>query len=114
MSDSHTPARAQTTKIGKIPGPVCLYVIFSNDFKFNYVHPFLFGRGAIIYGSIGLFAAEDNLRFLINWLEEFPMYKNSEFFLTGESYAGDDSLKLFLVFILLTMIDLIFKDVKLS
>ncbi|XP_041008354.1 serine carboxypeptidase-like 45 [Juglans microcarpa x Juglans regia] len=32
--------------------------------------------------------AEDNLRFIINWLEEFPNYKDSEFFLTGESYAG--------------------------
>ncbi|KAJ4707492.1 Carboxypeptidase [Melia azedarach] len=32
--------------------------------------------------------AEDNLRFILNWLEEFPQYKDSEFFLTGESYAG--------------------------
>ncbi|KAJ9683624.1 hypothetical protein PVL29_019266 [Vitis rotundifolia] len=32
--------------------------------------------------------AEDNLRFVINWLEEFPNYKDSELFLTGESYAG--------------------------
>ncbi|KAF3959571.1 hypothetical protein CMV_015628 [Castanea mollissima] len=32
--------------------------------------------------------AKDNLRFLINWLEEFPNYKDSELFLTGESYAG--------------------------
>ncbi|XP_031287339.1 serine carboxypeptidase-like 46 isoform X1 [Pistacia vera] len=32
--------------------------------------------------------AEDNLRFIVKWLEEFPQYKNSEFFLTGESYAG--------------------------
>ncbi|KAM7267774.1 hypothetical protein ACFE04_009940 [Oxalis oulophora] len=31
---------------------------------------------------------EDNLRFIINWLEEFPQYKDSDFFLTGESYAG--------------------------
>lgn len=33
-------------------------------------------------------AAEDNLRFFINWLEQFPAYKDSELFLTGESYAG--------------------------
>ncbi|XP_059670298.1 serine carboxypeptidase-like 46 isoform X6 [Cornus florida] len=32
--------------------------------------------------------AEDNLVFLINWLEEFPKYKDSDFFITGESYAG--------------------------
>jgi carboxypeptidase C (cathepsin A) len=33
--------------------------------------------------------AKDNLRFVINWLEEFPNYKESEFFfLIGESYAG--------------------------
>lgn len=32
--------------------------------------------------------AEDNLRFLVNWLEEFPRYKDSDLYLTGESYAG--------------------------
>ncbi|TXG59152.1 hypothetical protein EZV62_016981 [Acer yangbiense] len=32
--------------------------------------------------------AEDNLRFIVKWLEEFPQYKDSDFFLTGESYAG--------------------------
>ena len=32
--------------------------------------------------------AEDNLRFLLNWLEEFPQYKDSDLYLTGESYAG--------------------------
>ncbi|RVW71661.1 hypothetical protein VitviT2T_022590 [Vitis vinifera] len=32
--------------------------------------------------------AEDNLRFIVNWFEEFPYYKDSELFLTGESYAG--------------------------
>lgn len=35
-----------------------------------------------------ILAAEDNLAFIINWLEEFPMYKDSDFFLVGESYAG--------------------------
>lgn len=34
-------------------------------------------------------AAEDNLKFLVNWLEEFPMFKDSDLFLTGESYAGN-------------------------
>ncbi|OMO79226.1 Peptidase S10, serine carboxypeptidase [Corchorus capsularis] len=32
--------------------------------------------------------AQDNLMFILNWLEEFPMYKDSDFFLVGESYAG--------------------------
>ncbi|KAA8548004.1 hypothetical protein F0562_004433 [Nyssa sinensis] len=32
--------------------------------------------------------AEENLVFIINWLEEFPNYKDSDFFLVGESYAG--------------------------
>ncbi|KAF5180500.1 Serine carboxypeptidase-like [Thalictrum thalictroides] len=32
--------------------------------------------------------AEDNLMFIVNWLEEFPEYKSSDLFLTGESYAG--------------------------
>ncbi|KAK1562860.1 hypothetical protein Q3G72_018190 [Acer saccharum] len=32
--------------------------------------------------------AEDNLRFIVKWLEEFPQYEDSDFFLTGESYAG--------------------------
>ncbi|EOY20317.1 Serine carboxypeptidase 46 [Theobroma cacao] len=32
--------------------------------------------------------AQDNLMFILNWLEEFPQYKESDFFLAGESYAG--------------------------
>nr|DAD34804.1 TPA_asm: hypothetical protein HUJ06_005444 [Nelumbo nucifera] len=32
--------------------------------------------------------AEDNLKFLLNWLEKFPKYKNSDLYLAGESYAG--------------------------
>lgn len=32
--------------------------------------------------------AEDSYTFLVNWLERFPHYKNHEFFITGESYAG--------------------------
>ena len=39
-----------------------------------------------------LLTANDNLRFLINWLEEFPNYKDSDLFLTGESYAGNYDL----------------------
>ncbi|KAM0952892.1 putative carboxypeptidase D [Dioscorea sansibarensis] len=32
--------------------------------------------------------ARDSYAFLINWLERFPEYKTSDFFITGESYAG--------------------------
>ncbi|KAM3761664.1 hypothetical protein ACB098_01G285400 [Castanea mollissima] len=32
--------------------------------------------------------AKYNLTFLINWLEEFPNYKDFDLFLTGESYAS--------------------------
>ncbi|XP_059659730.1 serine carboxypeptidase 1-like [Cornus florida] len=32
--------------------------------------------------------AKDSYTFLINWLERFPQYKNSDFYITGESYAG--------------------------
>ncbi|XP_037491693.1 serine carboxypeptidase-like 45 [Jatropha curcas] len=33
--------------------------------------------------------AEDNLKFLVNWLEEFPVHKESQLFVAGESYAGN-------------------------
>ncbi|KAL5830694.1 hypothetical protein ACOSQ4_016048 [Xanthoceras sorbifolium] len=32
--------------------------------------------------------AEDAYTFLVNWLERFPQYKNRDFFIAGESYAG--------------------------
>ncbi|KAG6558069.1 hypothetical protein Mapa_000249 [Marchantia paleacea] len=32
--------------------------------------------------------AEDNLQFLLVWLEKYPEYKKNDFYLVGESYAG--------------------------
>ncbi|XP_057787447.1 serine carboxypeptidase 1-like [Salvia miltiorrhiza] len=32
--------------------------------------------------------AADTYTFLLNWLERFPDYKNRDFYITGESYAG--------------------------
>lgn len=33
-------------------------------------------------------AAQDALMFLIHWMSRFPQYKNREFYISGESYAG--------------------------
>ncbi|KAL2921053.1 Serine carboxypeptidase-like 33 [Bienertia sinuspersici] len=34
------------------------------------------------------FVAEDAYSFLVNWLQKYPRFKNRDFFLAGESYAG--------------------------
>ncbi|XP_066365960.1 serine carboxypeptidase-like 26 [Miscanthus floridulus] len=34
------------------------------------------------------FVAEDAYSFLVNWLERFPGYRDREFYIAGESYAG--------------------------
>ncbi|XP_039836694.1 serine carboxypeptidase-like 26 isoform X2 [Panicum virgatum] len=35
-----------------------------------------------------VFVAEDSYSFLVNWLQQFPEYKDREFYIAGESYAG--------------------------
>nr|XP_016510630.1 PREDICTED: serine carboxypeptidase-like 40 [Nicotiana tabacum] len=32
--------------------------------------------------------AKENLQFILNWFKKFPQYRNSDVYLTGESYAG--------------------------
>lgn len=32
--------------------------------------------------------AIDNIIFLLNWIQRFPKYKNRDFYIAGESYAG--------------------------
>lgn len=50
---------------------------------------FSYGNVSTIYEQTGdLSTAKDAYTFLINWLERFPHYKNRDFYLTGESYAG--------------------------
>jgi serine carboxypeptidase-like clade 2 len=44
-----------------------------------------------------ILAAEDNFIFLQNWFEAFPEYKGRDFYITGESYAGN-SWKFTLIF----------------
>lgn len=74
--DFHTQIQAQIS-FGMIQGQVFVH----------FLHPLaLFFELKPNYFLAVL--AEDNLRFVINWLEQFPAYKDSELFLTGESYAG--------------------------
>ncbi|ESR43767.1 hypothetical protein CICLE_v10011695mg [Citrus x clementina] len=50
---------------------------------------FSYSANKSFYGSINdAIAARDNLAFLEGWYEKFTEYKNREFFITGESYAG--------------------------
>ncbi|KAL9427852.1 hypothetical protein AB3S75_029938 [Citrus x aurantiifolia] len=50
---------------------------------------FSYSANKSFYGSVNdAIAARDNLAFLEGWYEKFTEYKNREFFITGESYAG--------------------------
>ncbi|KDP37687.1 hypothetical protein JCGZ_06344 [Jatropha curcas] len=50
---------------------------------------FSYSANTSFYDSVNdTITAQDNLVFLQQWFEKFPDYKNRDFFITGESYAG--------------------------
>jgi len=38
-------------------------------------------------------AADDAYKFLLNWFKRFPQYKSHDFYIAGESYAGEHCSK---------------------
>lgn len=50
---------------------------------------FSYSTNASFYDSVNDdITARDNLAFLEHWFEKFPEYRNRDFYITGESYAG--------------------------
>ncbi|XP_038904506.1 serine carboxypeptidase-like 45 [Benincasa hispida] len=50
---------------------------------------FSFSENTTFYTTVNdTITAQDNLVFLERWFEKFPKYKNRDFFISGESYAG--------------------------
>jgi hypothetical protein len=60
-------------------------------------------NGVLIFERSLDLAAEDNLAFTLGWFDKFPEYKENEFYLTGESFAGikmfDDRVSLCAIYI---------------
>jgi hypothetical protein len=50
---------------------------------------FILSEGFFSFQLCWAFAAEDNLAFILGWYAKFPEYKKNEFYLTGESFAGN-------------------------
>ncbi|KAK7853232.1 serine carboxypeptidase-like 40 [Quercus suber] len=74
--------------------------LYKNKFSWNYVANVLFlespaGVGFSYSNTTKDYStsgdrrtARDNYVFLLNWLKRFPEYKNRDFYVAGESYAG--------------------------
>ncbi|CAA2984035.1 serine carboxypeptidase-like 40 [Olea europaea subsp. europaea] len=74
--------------------------LFKNKYAWNYAANLLFLESPAGVGfsysnttsdyekSGDRITANDNYIFLLNWLERFPEYKNRDFYISGESYAG--------------------------
>ncbi|XP_048437627.1 serine carboxypeptidase-like 45 isoform X3 [Pyrus x bretschneideri] len=75
-------------------------ILLKNDFSWNreanmlYLESpagvgFSYSANKSFYGFVNDdITARDNIEFLQRWFDEFPAYKNRDFFITGESYAG--------------------------
>ncbi len=57
----------------------CFFFFFSNNEFFTSYLPLI----------NPFYLAEDAYNFLVNWLQKFPQFKNHDFFIAGESYAGE-------------------------
>ncbi|EXB75616.1 Serine carboxypeptidase II-3 [Morus notabilis] len=63
--------------------------LYLNEYAWNKGVGFSYSNRSSDYYNVGdKRTAIDSYIFLVNWLERFPEYKNRDFFIAGESYAG--------------------------
>lgn len=41
------------------------------------------------FGFCCILLGRDSYNFLVNWFQRFPQYKSHDFYIAGESYAGN-------------------------